>query len=314
MSYMVPSRICSRATWSGILRPALVAFLAVGCEDSPTTPVRPPPASANGTIVVVAAATGNDVDPDGFDVRVNNGPPRRVASGSAVVFADMPPGPHSVSIEDVAPNCVLRDDSPRTVTVVPREHTAIVFSLHCQNRLTSGALRVVIATPGFGTFGVALDMAPPVNASNGKVLFTDLLPGTYLLRLDVKAGDCTVDGLNPRSASVAAGRITDVAFTLSCPNPGRSIVVGVSTTGNNQPRSYSVRIQESSDHYCYYYTCQFKTVDANGAVRFDDLSTVNHYVQLESIPLNCTAQPTYHDGVAVLADRGAQVTFAVHCT
>jgi hypothetical protein len=310
--YMDPDHICARRTCQRIARLALVALLAFGCsDDSPTLPPAPP---VTGSIIVVATVTGKDIDPDGFLVRLNGGSPRQLASAAALVFAELAPSLYTVTIEQIASNCVLRDEPSRTVTVISREATAVLFSVHCQDRLADGILRVSMATPGFSTFGVALGSGPIVNASNGKVLFTDVPSGTHSLRLELDAEPCVIDEPNPRTVTVVAGQITDVAFSMTCPDPGRTLVVAVTTTGTNQPASYVIRIQEDDDFYCYSYTCQFKSVTANGSVRFDGLSVVSYYVQLDHVPANCKASPEFHGSVMVQADRPVQVAFAVHCT
>ena len=312
--YMDPDHICARRTCQRIARLALVALLAFGCsEDSPAAPELPPPPPVTGSIIVVATVTGKDIDPDGFLVRLNGGSPRQLASAAALVFAELVPSLHTVTIENIAPNCVLRDEPSRTVTVISREATAVLFSVHCQDRLADGILRVSVATPGFSTFGVVLGSGPIVNASNGKVLFTDVPSGTYSLRLELDAEPCVIDEPNPRTVTVVAGQITDVAFSMTCPDPGRTLVVAVTTTGTNQPDGYVIRLQEEDDFYCYSYTCRFKSVTANGSVRFDGLSVVSYYVQLQHVPANCNASPEFHSSVMVQADRPVQVAFAIHC-
>jgi hypothetical protein len=292
----------------------MVALLAFGCtEEPPTAPLVPPPPTT-GSIVIVATVTGDDIDPNGFEIRVDDGSPQTVANEAAVVFADLTPGLHAVSIEHIASNCVLRGDNPRTVAVIERKAAAVVFSVHCLDRQTAGAIRVSVVTPGFSAFGAALGTGPVVNALNGKVLFIDLFSSMYSVGLHIDSGACTVDEPNPRTAAVTAGAITDVAFSLTCPGPGRSLLVAVTTTGTNQPGDYTIRVQEPSDYYCYYGTCQFRNVSANGTVRFDELSLVDYYVELERVPANCSASPEFHGNVSVQSDRLVQVAFAVHCT
>ena len=310
--YMDPDQICARRKCQRFARLALVALLAFGCSDD--SPTLPPALPVTGSIIVVVTVTGRDIDPDGFLVRLNGGSPRQLASAAALVFAELVPSLHTVTIEHIAPNCVLRDEHSRTVTVIPREATAVLFSVHCQDRLADGILRVSMATPGFSTFGVALGSGPIVNASNGKVLFTDVPSGTYSLRLELDAEPCVIDEPNPRTVTVVAGQITDVVFSMTCPDPGRTIVVAVTTTGTNQANGYVIRLQEADDFYCYSSTCQFKSVTANGSVRFDKLSVVSYYVQLDRVPAHCNATPAFHGSVMVQVDRPVQVAFAVHCT
>ncbi|MCI0432293.1 MAG: hypothetical protein L0271_01400 [Gemmatimonadetes bacterium] len=370
------------------------AVVTLACRDEPPAAPVLPPEPATGSIIAATTVTGEDIDMDGFDIRVDDGSPRTVTQGSAVVFAGLAPGPHTVSVDHVASNCALSDANPRTVTVVANEATGVLIRANCQARVTPGSIRVLVVTPGFSSFGAAVgaggivqavagtvvftNLAPGihsvalhisagvctidgpnprqvsvtggrttdvpfsltcpqtgsirvqvvtpgfpafgaglgagavVHAVGGTVHFTNLAPGVYSVTLIIDPGACTVDGLNPRQASVKVGQTTDVPFSLTCPVQTGSLEINVTTTGTNQPSGYMVRIGEAGDHYCYSGACQDGQVSANGAVRFDGLPAVAHYVSLY-LPGNCTASPVFYESVVVEANRIAHAPFAVTC-
>lgn len=85
----------------------------------------------------------------------------------------------------------------------------------------AGMIEVTVTTSGNSTdedgYTVTLDDASSKSIDvDGTVTFEDLDEGTYSVELgDLDAG-CTVEGDNPRSAEVAAGETTTVAFDVTC--------------------------------------------------------------------------------------------------
>jgi hypothetical protein len=292
---------------------AFIPLALLACSEDPSGSPAEPQQPATGSIVVAATVTGEDAhrDTDGFQVRVDGGSPRTITDGSALVFPDLSADLHSVTIEHVASNCIVRDENPRTVTVVARQAAAVVFHVDCQPPPTTGGIQVSVATPGFTTFGAALGTGPVVSAVDGAVIFMEVAPGTYSVRLSIDAEACTIGEPNPRTAAVTAGQITRVTFSVTCPPPTGSILVAVTTTGANLPGGYNVRVGEVTDYYCYYYTCQFAFVLRNGSVRFDGLSLIAYYIQL-GVPRNCSVSPAIRN-VQVEANRVVPVAFAVSC-
>lgn len=287
----------------------LVLLAVAGCSDESPAAPPPPPAPAVGSIVVAARITGQDTDTDGIDVRVDGGVAQTIGDGAAVLFPDLAPATHTVSVDGVAANCVLSGESSRTVTVAAGENTAVVFAVTCLARV-NGGMRVRVLTPGFDSFGAVLGAGPVKNARDGTVLFTDVAPGVHSVLLHIDAGACLINGPNPQPGLVTAGHVTDVSFFLAC--PGRSLAVSVTTTALNPPGAYSVYIVQSDDAYCYLGTCLGGFVNPTGSIRFDDLSLVDYYVTLRGVPGNCTATPGYQT-VRILADSQAHVAFAVSC-
>ena len=290
---------------------AFCAFVTVACSDEPTAPLTPP-APVVGSIVVVVAVTGQGRDADGFAVSVDGRNSRvAVASGAALLFPDLSPGIHIVSLDGVASHCIMREANSQLATVFAREATAVVFILHCLAQGTGGIV-VHMGTPGFDRFTATLDDGPVLSATDGTVLFSDLAPGPHSVRLHIDAGICLVDEPNPRPTSVTAGQVNHVSFFLTCPS-ATGILVTVSTTGINRPASYTAYIVQADDAYCYLYTCQNQFVNANGSVRFDRLSPGAYYVVLRGVPGNCVASPGSYS-VEVVADSLARAPFAVQCT
>lgn len=106
---------------------ALVGSLLIfsGCEsDGPTDPVE-----ESGTIQVTTTTTGDDIDA-GYDVQVA-GTTVAISSNGMVSIADLAPGAQTVTLSDVAANCTVAGDNPKSATVVIGQTTAVAFAVAC---------------------------------------------------------------------------------------------------------------------------------------------------------------------------------------
>jgi len=291
-----------------VVGPILLAAFASGCTDR-ESPAAPPPGRTDlGWIAVAAVVQGDDIDGDGFVVTVDGGNPRHVAAGEAVVFPNLEPTLHNVRIDGIAPNCVLHGPNTQSVDVLAHEGTTFVFRVICADR-SKGAFRVRILTPGFDRFSVIVDDAPFVVSEDGEVVIADLVPGNHTVLLGVDPLACRLDGSNPRTRFVDAGRVTEEFFNLTCP-PG-SLVVTVRTTGNSQPAGYRAWIVQADDSYCDMGTCRSGQVQGNGSVWFEGLSMAAYQVGLV-VPMNCRPI-TVTQTVQLNAQGVAHAPFTVSC-
>src|SRR5712692_4651960 len=71
-----------------------------------------------GSVAVMVATTGVELDPDGYMVRVDGGPGEYAPLNAATIFSGVLAGTHSVSLDGVAPNCTVAPSNPRSVDVV----------------------------------------------------------------------------------------------------------------------------------------------------------------------------------------------------
>ena len=293
--------------WGRASSAVVCAVATFACAEEPATaPVRQvPPVPVTGSIVVLASIHGKDPDPDGFQVRVDEGSPRTITSESRALFADMTPGEHTVRVDGIAANCALTDPNPRTVFVVAREVTTVVVTVDCLARGTG--IRVHVSR-GFDRFGLVIGDSIVVYTTDGRIV-VGLPAGVHWVRLLLDAGACALDGStpNPRPVSVMEGRYTDAYFFVYCP-----LVVRVTTTGPNQPAGYSAWIAQVDDFYCYS-SCFGHRVDATGDVNFSLTPDLEYDVSLREVPSNCTASPAIHR-VAILAGTRTVAEFVVRCS
>jgi len=172
---------------------------------------------------VTTATTGGDLDVDGYRVNVlgfgfQDGAP---VNGS-VVFYFIPPGAHSVELQEIASNCAVNGTNPRAVTVTDDATAELAFAVTCTSA-ASGSIRVTTVTTGEdvdpdGYTAQLVGYAPyalylPVNGSSA---YPSVQPGSYSVELRGVASNCTVSGANPQPVTVTIGATADAVFAVTC--------------------------------------------------------------------------------------------------
>lgn len=100
---------------------ASVSF-AVAC-------VTPPP--TNGSIIVSATTSGSSLDSDGYRFSIDNGTTRALTINGNQTVLNVTPGSHSVRLGDIASNCTVAGDNPRSVTVTAGQPATVAFTISC---------------------------------------------------------------------------------------------------------------------------------------------------------------------------------------
>ncbi|MEJ2541466.1 MAG: hypothetical protein P8188_16110, partial [Gemmatimonadota bacterium] len=143
--------------------------------------------------------------------------------------------------------------------------------------------------------------------SNGSATFEGLGAGEYLLRVDGVAGNCALDGLNPRPLSVKEDTITREELTVTCGPPTGSLTVDVTTTGTEvDPDGYTVSVDGTLT----------QLISSNGSVTFEELAPGDHVVRLTNVAANCrvTTDPVPNPRtVSVVSDASVATAFSVYC-
>ena len=114
----------SRTLPRGMALLAVFTAGAIACGDSASGP-------SETVVEVTVATTGSPVDPDGYSVSIDAGPPEHVDVNGAVTFESLASGGHTVLLSDVADNCTVGGDNPRTVTVEDGGTAETTFSVTC---------------------------------------------------------------------------------------------------------------------------------------------------------------------------------------
>ena len=178
-----------------------VAF-SIGCEA-------PPPTS--GTLTVTTSTGGDGADPDGYAFAIGDGDAQPIGASASVSVAGVAAGATEVELRGLASNCRLEGVNPRPVTVPAGGTAEVVFAVTCA--AGTGTLVVTIESSGQPAdpsgYTVSVDGGAPVAIGvDATRTFDELTPGVHTVTLGGLAGNCLVQGQNPRSATVAASEET----------------------------------------------------------------------------------------------------------
>lgn len=287
--------------WSSLLLLALVGGCGGDSVNSPGT----------ATLEITTTTTGVEPDPDGYIVQVDAGTEQSIGTSGTLQLPSVADGDHTVLLAGLASNCTVEGENPRSVSLAPGQTATVGFSVICA--ATTGGVQITAATTGpspdadgytvtvdgtdRGVLGVSAGLPVP-----------GLTPGDHAIGLGGVAGNCQVEGDNPRTISIAAGANLDVAFTVTCstPAPGSGTLrIQTTTTGPDpDPNGYTFALDGG--------TTQSIGVSSNTSL--SNTSAGAHTVELSSLASNCAVQGENPRSVTVQGGATVDVSFAVTCT
>jgi hypothetical protein len=194
---------------------AVLAALSCGGGD-----VTPPPST--GTLEVTTSTSGAEQDPDGYSLRMDAGAVQAIGAAATLTTSDVTPGNHTVQLGEVAANCSVAGDNPRTVNVTAGQKTTVAFAVTCRaTSPTTGGIRVTTVTTGASVdadgYTVSLDDgAAQTIGINATLAIADVPIGDHSVALGSVASNCTAEGANPRAVAVTAGNEAAIGFTVTC--------------------------------------------------------------------------------------------------
>lgn len=181
-----------------------------------------------GKLQVDNETTGEGTDPDGYVVEVGDSISEGVGLGESLILPDVKTGDREVRLTDLASQCAVEGDNPRTVTVKRNEASHTEFSVTCAAQ--GSDLQVSASTSGVDQdsdgYTVAVDDSLTKEIDpNGSATFDSLSDGSHQVELTGVANNCSVQGDNPRSVSITAGDLTTTSYDVSCERslPGRIV-------------------------------------------------------------------------------------------
>src|SRR5918995_4995649 len=125
-----------------VLRTAAAFCLACGGGGELTAPT-------TGAVEVTTSTVGEDRDPDGYTLTLDDVEVQPVGTAATATLADLTPGAHRIGLAGVSSNCAVQGDNPRTLTVVAGETAAEVIAVVCaESPPATGGVNVTASTNG----------------------------------------------------------------------------------------------------------------------------------------------------------------------
>jgi len=283
---------------------AILGVPACGGGDL-TTP------STTGALELTTTTTGAEPDLDGYTVQLDAGSPQVLGSASVLRISDIAAGSHAIQLADVAGNCTVLGDNPRTVSIMAGEVATVTFAVTCS--ASTGSLELASATtgpaPDADGYTITVDGIDrgPLGVS-AAVALTGLTPGSHLVGLSGVAANCQVQGENPRTAMITAGASTAVAFAVTCAEPppqaGTLRITTVTTGPDPDPDGYAFAIDGGSS----------QPIGVNSEATLQSVAPAGHTILLSGVASNCAVAGTNPRAVTVSGGSTADLTFAVSCT
>ena len=171
-----------------------------------------------GSIDVTVATSGVDL-PDGYGIALDSAVVNRVEINGGTTFADVWPGPHTVDLNGVAPNCAVSGPTSLSVMVASGRTTHVAFVVGCA---AFGAVQVTAATSGADldadgyTVQVEGQPAQALSPNGGVAVFSQVAAGLRLVTLGGVRTNCTVSGSSSVTVTVPSGAAASVAFAITC--------------------------------------------------------------------------------------------------
>jgi hypothetical protein len=272
-------------------------------------------AATTGTIEVTTSSSGSPPDPDGYEVRLDGADAQPIGTGATLALPRVPAGDHTVGLAGLAANCSVEGDNPVAVSVAAGSTAHVALSVTCGAPTpppAPGGISVTIQTSGPDQdpdgYGVTLDGndAGAIGAS-GTLSLADLAAGPHVVGLTGLAGNCRLDGENPRSVTVSAGTVAPVTFSVVCtalpPSTGSLDVVTATSGPSQDPDGYAFTVDGGNA----------QPIGANARVSVAGLAPGSHSIQLQGAAPNCTITGDNPLAATVTAGATARVAFSITC-
>ena len=292
-----------RAARRVFLGTAAAFWLACGGGGELTAPT-------TGAVEVTTSTAGEEPDPDGYTLTLDDVEVRPIGTAATATLADLTPGVHRIGLAGVSPNCRVQGDNPRTLTVAAGETAAEDIAVVCaETPPATGVVTVTTSTTGESPdpdgYSVTVDGDGGRSVGvDGTVAVSDLSAGDHLVALAGVAANCAVGGENPRPVTVPAGGSVEVGFAITCSAGTGALEVTTASSGSPaDPSGYTVSVDGGAA----------VAIGASATRTIGGLVPGTHSVVLGGIADNCAVQGQNPRDVTITAAQTATLTFTVQC-
>ncbi|HEX5962332.1 MAG TPA: hypothetical protein VFY42_01305, partial [Gemmatimonadales bacterium] len=262
-------------------------------------------APTTGSLRITASTTGASTDPDGYTITLGGTDRGALAVNGDLTIDGLAGGDHVVGLSGIAANCQVGGENPRAITVAAGAAVTAAFVLTCTTApAVSGSVRITTSTAGDSpdpdgyAFAVDGGATQPVGTSAAATVAA-IAAGDHTVTLSGVAGNCTVQGTNPRAVTVAAGGTAEVAFAVTCAAATGSIEVTTATTGPSPDDGYTVAVDNGTP----------QPIGNNATVTVPNVAAGSHQVTLTGVATNCTVAAENPRSVPVTAGSKSAVKF-----
>lgn len=272
------------------------------------SPVRDCGGVATGGQQVVTFTQGGGIDPDGYELVVDGSLRRSIGLNDTISVDGLPVGDHAFLLDDVSDNCTV-GNNPHAISIVEGGSGSTTFSVDCDPRPVD--VEVTASTSGTSPdadgYTAVLDGGTATASidPDGSTVFADLEAGEHTVELTGIAFNCSPEGSNPRSVTVAGGETASVDFTIACTDTEGDLEVTASTSGTNPDADgYEVRLDGGA---------VTAALGPNGSVTLQDVPATEHELTLGGMARNCVASRLHPRTVDVPGGGTATASFEVRC-
>ena len=263
-----------------------------------------------GSIAVTTVTTGPEPDADGYAVAIDDGAETPIPANGTIERDNVEPGGHSIRLTGMAPNCTVAGNNPRSVSLPAGETVTVTFELTCS--ATTGNLQITSTTsgpsPDVDGYTMTVDGTDRGTlAASGAATLDGLTPGSRAIGLSGVAGNCQVEGDNPRSITIVAGASATLTFEVVCaappPNAG-SLGITTSTSGPDaDPDGYTFTIDDRAS----------QVIGLNATETLTNVAAGAHEVLLSGVATNCQLEGDNPRPVTVTAGATSTIVFSIAC-
>jgi Tol biopolymer transport system component len=173
----------------------------------------------HGRILVITETTGDSLDPNGYQVELDDSGQGPIGLDDSLSIQGVPPGDRQVTLGDVASNCDVDGNNPKHLTMSPGEVDTVTFQVRCQPPV--GEIDVQVTSSGSPPdpdgYTISLDGAPgqPIGVSD-TIHLSPVSVGSHSISLAGLAPNCRLQSPNPVELQVTLGGAVTAAFQVSC--------------------------------------------------------------------------------------------------
>ena len=259
---------------------------------------------------VTTSTNGAERDQDGYTLQIDAGLAQTIGSGATLRITGVAPGNHVLQLGSVAANCRVVGENPRTASIPSGETTLVAFEVACG--ATISGLQVSSTTVGTAPdadgYRITLDGADQgILEQNDEIALSSIAPGDHLVGLSGVAGNCQVEGDNPREVSFSAGQSVTTDFEVTCAappsNPGTLRLLTNTFGSDPDPDGYVFTVDDDAS----------QPLGVNTTTTLDNLATGSHSVKLSSIAENCALEGPNPRTAVASSETVADVRFEIFC-